>query len=85
MVTFAPNATGDAVTSVVIDLGDAGLVVPLHGRGTRAIPSLCFKFDDTGLETCTDDVNTALSINAGALCDNRVNTCTPLTSHSFCC
>ena len=88
-VTFAPTvaAVGPITGAVQIAIDAAfggGVTVPITGRATQALPRMCFKFDDTGVETCTDQITTNLNVQFGALCDNRIyatgpGACTPQT------
>jgi hypothetical protein len=80
-VTFAPMVGGliGSVTGAVVIQIDAAfggnVTVPLTGRATQALPRMCFKFDDSATETCTDQVTTNLNVSFGALCDNRLYSC----------
>jgi hypothetical protein len=47
--------------------------VPVSGRVVEARPRLCFKFDDSPMETCTDVTTTFLALDMGALCDGKVS------------
>ncbi len=86
-VTFAPMVPqmGAITGAVVIDIDamyGGSVTVPITGRATQAIPRMCFKFDDEAMERCTDSITTSLTLNFGALCDNRLyasgpNACTP--------
>lgn len=81
-LTFAPTVTGDVTGGVEIDVDPmygTNLSVPLKGRGTQALPQMCFKFDDTGMENCTDQTVTTLNLSFGSLCDNNLFTCAPMT------
>jgi hypothetical protein len=46
--------------------------VALKGQAIQAVPRLCFKYDDSALEQCTDTANTFISLAVGSLCDARI-------------
>lgn len=74
-LTFRPTALPTPVAGALeIVLGGpyGTTTVPLRGRAVQALPRLCFKWDDTPLERCTDQTTTSLAESAGALCDARV-------------
>jgi Abnormal spindle-like microcephaly-assoc'd, ASPM-SPD-2-Hydin len=74
-VAWAPAAEGALAGAVHLTMPASqggALDVPLTGRGIQAIPKLCFKFDDTGLETCADATSPAVTVAVGSLCDNRL-------------
>lgn len=72
-VTFAPTtpgAIGGALELVLpAGVGDKSLVIT--GTGIRAEPRLCFRFEGSGVESCTDGAQ-ALDVRFGSLCDARV-------------
>ncbi len=72
-VRFAPTEQGPLTGALELVLpagvGDKTLVVT--GTGIQAQPKLCFRFDDTAFEDCTDGAQ-ALDVRFGALCDGRV-------------
>jgi hypothetical protein len=72
-VRFAPTMQQVLMGSLelVLPQGVGNKSIPIRGAGIRAVPKLCFKFDDSPLESCTDGT-TALDVRFGALCDNRV-------------
>lgn len=77
MVTlrFAPTAITTLATSldIVLPAGVGNLTLPITGKGIAATPKLCFKFDDSAFESCTDGtVGMPLNVNFGPLCDGRV-------------
>lgn len=74
-LTFAPTApqpvTGDL--ELTLEASQGGLLkVPLTAQGVVADPRLCFKFDDTGVEQCTDGASANLNIDFGSFCDPDV-------------
>lgn len=72
---FRPTALPTPVTGAleIVLGGQYGTrTVPLKGQAVQALPRLCFKWDDSPLERCTDQVTTSLYESAGALCDARV-------------
>ena len=74
-LTFRPTVLPSVVTGALqIVLGGqyGTTTVPLRGKAIQALPRLCFKWDDSPLERCTDQVTTSLGESAGALCDSRV-------------
>jgi hypothetical protein len=86
-VTFAPTPAsvgplmGAAVVIAIDNAFGGSVTVPITGRATQSLPRMCFKFDDTGVETCTDQITTSLNVPFGALCDNTIyamgpNACT---------
>lgn len=77
MVTlrFAPTAITTLAGSLDIELpeGVGSLTLPVTGTGIAAAPKLCFRFDDTAFERCTDGTpGMNLDVAFGALCDARV-------------
>jgi hypothetical protein len=72
-VTFAPTAPGAISGALEVLLpagvGDKSLVI--SGTGIRAEPRLCFRFEGSGVERCTDGTQ-ALDVRFGSLCDGRV-------------
>jgi hypothetical protein len=73
-LTFAPLAGDVLAGALEIELpGELGTTtVPVSGKGIQALPRLCAKWDDTGLESCTDQALTFLQVPAGSLCDARL-------------
>ncbi|MEW5738426.1 MAG: choice-of-anchor D domain-containing protein [Myxococcota bacterium] len=74
VVTFSPT-TLDALSGALEIVLPAQLgtkTVPLSGQGIQALPRMCVKWDDTGLESCTDQAITFLPVPAGSLCDGRL-------------
>jgi hypothetical protein len=72
-LTWAPTARVALAGTVNISIPPAlgTLSVPVTGAGIGAVPKLCFRFDDTGVESCTDGT-TGLNVAFGPLCDARV-------------
>lgn len=72
--TFAPMVTGDLAATIELTLsgGLDPIRVTVRGKAIEAVPRVCFKFDDSPLETCTDRTMTMLQFPFGALCDNRL-------------
>ena len=74
-VRFAPTAPEVLLGNLEIDLpeGVGNKRLAVTGAGIEARPRLCFKFDDTTTEQCTDGTaGVALDVRFGALCDSRV-------------
>lgn len=73
-LTFAPTAmdalAGALEIELPTDLGTKSM--PITGTGIQSLPRLCVKWDDTGLESCTDQALTFLQVAAGSLCDARL-------------
>jgi len=74
-VTFAPTAPvalmGDL--ELVLPAGVGNKTIPIRGSGIQALPKLCFKFDDSPTEQCTDGTaGMNLDVRFGNLCDDRV-------------
>lgn len=81
-LTFQPTAMMNAIPGGVrleLDPNQGGeLVIPFSGRGVQAIPRICFKFEDSPMETCTaanagSGVGTNLNIDFPPLCDRSVS------------
>lgn len=74
VLTFAPMATDTVAGALEIELPQAlgTKSVPLTGQGIQALPRLCVKWDDSPMETCTDQTLTFLEARAGSLCDARL-------------
>ncbi|MFZ5438787.1 MAG: choice-of-anchor D domain-containing protein [Myxococcota bacterium] len=77
MVTlrFAPTQQTILMGSLSLTFpnGVPAKTIPLVGKGIQAVPKLCFKFDDSAFERCTDGtVGMTLDVPFGALCDRRV-------------
>jgi hypothetical protein len=72
-LTYAPTTRVALAGSVIINIPASlgTLSVPLTGAGIGAAPKLCFHFNDTGTEACTDG-STGLDVRFGPLCDARV-------------
>lgn len=70
-LTFAPTQQVDVAGALEFVLGGGlgTLSVPLKGHGVQALPRLCFKYDDSALESCTDQTTTSLTVNFGKFCD----------------
>ncbi len=71
---FAPQVVGDLSGAVELTLGgELGSVrVPVRGKAIEAVPRVCFRFEDSPLETCTDRTTQSLTFPFGSLCDNRL-------------
>lgn len=72
---FAPTAQVALTGSLelVFPAGVGNKSIPLRGSGIQALPELCFKFDDTTTEQCTDgSTGMSLDVRFGSLCDERV-------------
>lgn len=72
-LSYAPTARTALAGALHLNLPPAlgTLTVPVTGAGIGAVPKLCFRFDDTGVESCTDGT-TGLNVAFGPLCDARV-------------
>ena len=58
---------------LVLPAGVGNKTIPIRGSGIQAMPKLCFKFDDTPIEQCTDGTTgMSLDVRFGTLCDERV-------------
>ncbi|MBK7862764.1 MAG: choice-of-anchor D domain-containing protein [Archangiaceae bacterium] len=72
----SPFGTLSGAVEIDIDQSFGGKVtVPITGRATQALPKMCFKFDDSATETCTDQVTSSLNVNFGGFCDNTLYSC----------
>ncbi|MBM4778420.1 MAG: choice-of-anchor D domain-containing protein [Archangiaceae bacterium] len=71
---FAPTMTGDLSATIDITLGGGldPLRVNVRGKAIEAVPKVCFKFDDSPMESCADRATTMLQFPFGSLCDNRL-------------
>jgi hypothetical protein len=74
MLTFAPTVVGDLSATLDLTFADGldPLRVTIRGKAIEAVPRVCFKFDDSPMESCTDRMNTNLQFPFGSLCDNRL-------------
>lgn len=73
-ITFSPT-TRDAVSGaleIVLPTELGTKTVPITAQGIQALPRLCFKWDDSPLEDCTDQALTFLPLHAGSFCDGRL-------------
>lgn len=77
MVTlrFSPTSqvtlTGDLEIVLPPEIGNK--TIPIRGTGVEAQPKLCFKFNDSAFESCTDGFSSnSLNLQFGALCDESV-------------
>ncbi len=73
-VRFAPTQQVVLMGSLelVLPNGVGNKSIPLVGKGIQAVPKLCFKFDDSAFEQCTDGTaGMNLDVRFGALCDRR--------------
>lgn len=74
-VRFAPTAQVILMGSleIVLPAGVGNKSIPIRGTGIQAVPKLCFKFDDSAFEQCTDGTaGMNLDVRFGSLCDGRV-------------
>lgn len=74
-VRFAPTAQTILMGTLqlVFPSGVPGKSIPVVGKGIQAVPKLCFKFDDSAFEQCTDGTaGMNLDVKFGSLCDRRV-------------
>ncbi|MBX7115867.1 MAG: choice-of-anchor D domain-containing protein [Myxococcaceae bacterium] len=74
-LTFSPTVSGPMAgdLELTLEASQGGLVkIPLTGQGVSAVPKLCFQFDDTGMEQCTDLTTMSMNIGFGAFCDETV-------------
>ncbi len=72
--TFAPTARASFQGNLVLTFSGAlgTMSVKVKGQAVQALPRLCFKYDDSPLETCTDQTTTFLSFAEGSYCDNEL-------------
>jgi hypothetical protein len=72
-VKFAPTSQQDLLGAleIVLPMGVGNQSIPIRGHGIQAVPKLCFRFDDSAMESCTDGTTT-LDVRFGSLCDGRV-------------
>ncbi len=74
-IRFAPTAQVILMGSLelVLPNGVGNKSIPIRGTGIQAQPRLCFRFDDSAMESCTDGTaGMNLDVRFGSLCDNRV-------------
>ena len=74
-IRFAPTAQVALMGSLdlVFPAGVGNKSIPIRGSGIQALPKLCFKFDDSTMEQCTDgSTGQSLDVRFGSLCDSRV-------------
>ena len=74
-VKFAPTSPVvlAGALELVLPAGVGNKTIPIRGSGIQALPKLCFKFDDTTMEQCTDGTTgMSLDVRFGTLCDERV-------------
>lgn len=81
-ITFKPTQLSETIPGGIrlqLDANQGGeLVIPFQGRGIRAVPRVCFKFDDSAIETCTDanagnGFGGNLEVQFPPLCDRSVS------------
>lgn len=81
VLSFAPTRNPEDMGSIsgalvlTLDPKQGGsLSVPIRGRGIVASPRLCFKYDSSGIEQCTDPQVAApsLQVRFPGLCDNTL-------------
>lgn len=73
-IRFVPTSQQVVMGSleIVLPAGVGNQSIPIRGAGIQARPRLCFRFDDTMVESCTDGMGMALDVRFGALCDGLV-------------
>jgi hypothetical protein len=74
-VKFAPTSPVvlAGALELVLPAGVGNKTIPIRGSGIQALPKLCFKFDDSTPEQCTDGTaGMSLAVRFGSLCDERV-------------
>ncbi len=74
-VRFMPTAAVllGGQLELVLPAGVGNKTIPIRGSGIQALPKLCFKFDDSTTEQCTDGTTgMSLDVRFGSLCDGRV-------------
>lgn len=74
-VRFQPTAQVALMgeLELVLPAGVGNKTIPIRGSGIQALPKLCFKFDDTTMEQCTDGSSgMSLDVRFGSFCDSRV-------------
>ncbi len=74
-VKFAPTAAVALMGALelVLPAGVGNKTIPIRGSAIQALPKLCFKFDDSATEQCTDGTAAMnLDVRFGNLCDERV-------------
>ncbi len=74
-VRFMPTAAVllSGELQLVLPAGVGNKTIPIRGSGIQALPKLCFKFDDSTTESCTDGTTgMSLDVRFGSLCDGRV-------------
>ncbi len=72
---FAPTVatTLGGSLDIVLPDGVGNLSLPIAGKGIAAAPKLCFRFEGSPLESCTDgSQGMNLNVAFGTLCDARV-------------
>ncbi|MGV3620062.1 MAG: choice-of-anchor D domain-containing protein [Archangium sp.] len=77
MVTlrFAPTTavTLGGTLDIELPAGVGSLSLPITGKGIVARPKLCFRFEGSPMEQCTDGTPAmTLNVSFGSLCDSRV-------------
>lgn len=73
-VRFMPTAAVllGGELQLVLPAGVGNKTIPIRGSAIQALPRLCFKFDDSTTESCTDGTGMSLDVPFGSLCDGRV-------------
>ncbi len=73
-VVYAPTQQGQLAATLELALAPPldRISMVINGRAVQAVPKLCFRFDDSGLESCSDGLAGGLNVDFGALCDARV-------------
>lgn len=74
-VKFAPTSQQVLMGTLelVLPNGVGNKSIPIRGTGIQAQPKLCFRFDDSAIETCTDGTpGMPLDVRFGSLCDSAV-------------
>jgi hypothetical protein len=75
VVKFEPTAQVALMGNLelVFPAGVGNKTIPIRGSAIQALPKLCFKFDDSTTESCTDGTTgMSLDVRFGSLCDERV-------------
>jgi hypothetical protein len=74
-VKYEPTQIGALMgdLEIVLPAGVGNKTIPVRGSAIQAQPKLCFKFDDSPTEQCTDGtLGMSLDLRFGTLCDSRV-------------
>jgi hypothetical protein len=74
-LTWLPtgSASLSGALTLTLDAMQGGtLTVPIKGQSIQSVPSLCFKRDGTGVETCANVGQSSIDLPMGSFCDNRL-------------